>query len=84
MTVRMKRFFPHLLWASGLLLVFVGLVVLPLTPYQRTTPELDLLAETQSERLVILGAVGFLLFVTGAVWAITRWLKGRVTCKTVA
>jgi hypothetical protein len=45
----MRRFLPHLLWASGLILVIVGFVIVPVV--RDGTPEMDLLSERQSEPL---------------------------------
>jgi hypothetical protein len=78
----MKRFLPHLCCASGLLLVVVGLIW-PGTSYQDPTPEMSLLAEKQSERLTMLAIAGFVLFMTGTIWIIARWLSTRFSRKTV-
>ena len=79
----MKRFLPHLLWASGLLLLFKVFVLGPAVVYQKTTPELDILEEQQSERYVLLGLAGLLLFAIGGVWVITRWFSQRSFRKSV-
>lgn len=74
---RMKRVLPHFFGAGGLILIIIGFTVAPRVPYQDPTPEKSLLAEKQSERLVILGLTGFLFFVTGLLWAIIRWFRSR-------
>jgi hypothetical protein len=77
----MRRFLPHLFWATGLILVIIGFVIAPAV--RDGTPEMDLLSETQSERLVMVSMIGFLFFVTGMLWIITRWLVRRFSRKTV-
>jgi len=62
--------------------VVVGFVVGPGVPYQDPTPEMDLLAERQSERLAMLGIAGLLLCLIGVLWIITRWLRHRFVRKT--
>jgi hypothetical protein len=78
----MKRFLPHLLWASGLLLLFKVFILGPTVIYQKTTPELDILEEQQSERYLMLGLSGLLLFAIGSAWIITRWFSQRSCRKT--
>jgi hypothetical protein len=80
---RMKRFLPHLLWASGLLLLFKVFVLGPAAVYQKTTTELDLLEEQQSEGYVMLGLAGLLLLAVGGLWVITRWFSQRSFRRTV-
>jgi len=79
----MRRFLPHLFWSGGLLFVIIGFVIAPGVSYRDGSQEMDLLAERVCERLVMLGIVGFLLFVTGVLWIITRWLACRFSRKTV-
>ncbi|MDB6123576.1 MAG: hypothetical protein JWQ71_2569 [Pedosphaera sp.] len=71
----MKRFLPHLIWISGVLLVFVSLNVSPAV--RDGTPEKDLLSETQSEHMVMLSLVGLLLFATGLTWTLVRLFRQR-------
>ena len=73
----MKRFFPHLLCIAGLILLFLSLVIRP--AIRDGTVEMDLLSETQSERLVILGFIGIVALIIGGMWAVARWLAGRQT-----
>ena len=80
----MRRFLPHFLCVIGLLLVAIGFLVGPGVPYQDPTPEMDLLAERQSERLTVLGIAGVLLFLIGVLWIITRWFTRGFSRKTVA
>jgi hypothetical protein len=79
----MKRFLPQLFCAVGLLLVVIGFVVGPGVPYQDPTPEMNLLAESQSERLAVLAIGGVSLFLIGLLWIITRWLTHHFSRKTV-
>ena len=79
----MRRFIPHLFCAVGLLLVVVGFVVGPGVPYQDPTPEMNLLAERQSERLAVLAIAGVLFFLVGVLWIITRWLTRHFSRKSV-
>jgi flagellar biosynthesis/type III secretory pathway M-ring protein FliF/YscJ len=79
----MKRFLPHIFWTNGLLLVVINFSF-PVMPFSKDlTPEMSLLEETQSEFLTWLGLVGSLLFVTGVLWIVTRWLTRRFSRKTV-
>jgi hypothetical protein len=71
----MKRFLPHLVWIGGVLFVFVSLSMSPAV--RDGTPEKDLLSETQSERMVLLGLVGLLLFATGFTWTLMRLFRQR-------
>lgn len=80
----MKRFLPHCFWAGGLLLVLIGFLVGPGVPYQDPTPAMSALEEVQSEHFAMFGIAGFLLFVTGVLWIIIRWLARRFSRKTVA
>ena len=65
------------------MLVVIGFVVGPGVPYQDPTPEMRLLEERQSERLAIFAIAGFLLFLIGLLWIITRWITRRFSRKTV-
>jgi hypothetical protein len=79
----MRRIFPHILWLTGLVLTIVGFVVGPGVPYQDPTPEMRLLEEKQSERLVILALIGLALVVGGVVWITARWIRRRLSRKMV-
>jgi hypothetical protein len=79
----MGRFLPHLSCAVGLLLVVIGFVVGPGVPYQDPTPEMNFLAERQSERLAMLAVAGVLLFLIGVIWMITRWFTRHFWRKTI-
>ena len=79
----MRRFLPHFFCAVGLLLVAIGFIVGPGVPYQDPTPEMNLLAENQSERLAVLAIAGVLLFLIGVLWIIARWFARHFSRKAV-
>jgi hypothetical protein len=79
----MKRFLPHLIWISGLLVMFIGLTLGPGVPYQDPTPEMRALEARQMQLCDSFLAVGFCLFVAGIIWAISRWIYRLFSRKTV-
>ena len=79
----MKKFLPHLVWLSGLLVVFIGIAVGPGVPYQDPTPEMRALEARQEQRSQSVVITGFYIFAGGVVWGTSRWLIRRFSRKAV-
>ena len=75
----MKRFLPYFLCIGGSILVFASLVIRPAV--RDGTPEMDLLSETQSERLAMLLIAGVFALLTGGTWVVVRWLRRRFSAR---
>jgi hypothetical protein len=78
----MRRFLPHLCWLIGLVIVFIGFVAGPGVPYQDPTPAQRALEDRQMWTFEIFAVGGFVLFASGIIWAISRWLIHRFSRKT--
>jgi len=81
---RMKRFLPHFVWLSGLLVMLIGVADGPGVPYQDPTPEMRALEAKQKQRGQGLAITGVCLFAGGVLWGTSRWLTRRFSRRTVA
>ena len=68
----MKRFFPHLIWISGLVVLFVGGACAGGPPYQDPTPEMLAREVSQERTFEILSSVGLSLIAVGVLWVVAR------------
>jgi hypothetical protein len=81
--MRMKKFLPHLVWLTGLLIVIVGIAVGPGVPYQDPTPEMRAFESRQEQRSRSVAITGFCIFAGGVVWGASRRLIRRFSQKAV-
>jgi hypothetical protein len=79
----MKRFLPHLVWSSGLVVVIIGLIVGPGVPYQDPTPAMRALEARQEQLTDRLAIIGLCLFVSGIAWVVARLIYRRFSRKVV-
>jgi len=79
----MKRFLPHLVWLSGLLVVLVGIALGPGVPYRDPTPEMRALEARQDQRSQRVAIVGLCLFAGGVLWGTSRWFVRRFSSRSV-
>jgi hypothetical protein len=79
----MKRFLPHFVWLSGLLVVLIGIAVGPVVPYQDPTPEMRTLEARQEQRSQRVAITGLCLFAGGVLWGTSRWLMRRFSRRAV-
>ena len=68
----MKRLIPHLIWISGLLVLFVGFACCGGPPYQDPTPEMLARELSQERTFETLSSVGLSLIVVGVIWIVAR------------
>jgi hypothetical protein len=78
---RMKKFLPHLVWLSGLVVAFIGLIVGPGVPYQDPTPAMRALEARQNQLCDRLAIIGLCLFVSGIAWVVARLIYRRFSRK---
>jgi hypothetical protein len=71
----MRKILPHIVWLSGLLLFVFGLRYVPdIMPYE-VSPEM----RADYRRQHILSDIGCLVYVSGVIWAVVRWINRRLS-----
>lgn len=81
---QMDKFSPHLVWLSGLLIVFFGIAIGPGVPYQDPSPVMRALETRQEQRSQRIAAFGLCIFTGGALWGSSRWLVRRCSNKKIS
>jgi hypothetical protein len=65
----MRKFLPHLVWLSGLLLFVFGLQYVPDIMPDEVPPEM----RGYYHRHLLLPIIGLLVFLSGVIWVVARW-----------
>ena len=79
----MKKFLPHIIWISGLGIVFVAFVIGSLlgsgVPYPDPTPDQAAREAAENGAMDVVILIGLGLFLIGFFWAIGRMIVWLVT-----
>ena len=75
----MKKFLPHCVWLSGLLVLVIGIAVRPGVPHQDPTTETRAVETRQQQRSQILAITGLCFFAGGVYWGFYRWAARRLS-----
>lgn len=78
------KFSHHLVWLSGLLIVFIGIAIDPGVPSQDPSPVMRVLETRQEQRSQRIAALGLCIFTGGALWGTSRWLVRRCFSRKIS